>query len=249
MIIDADCHVSSREPIGSVDELIRQMDELGIDKAVCWPKFLFPNDMEADNAAIGEGARKFPDRIIPFAGINPKLGTERGLEELDRCISEYGIRGVKLNGVRDRYFIDEKALSYPVVEKLDEAGMVFAVHCGSDDFEKTHPFRIAKISDDFPTLQVLLIHFGGSARPDIHEAAIEYAQKYPQWQLVDSEADYRKILRALEILGADRISYGSDTPFCPMRYEWGLRQVIYQDLSEADKAQVFGENIEKMLSL
>ena len=249
MIIDADCHVSSREPAGSIDELLRQMDQLGIDKAICWPKFLFPNDMEADNKAIGEGARKHPDRIIPFAGINPKLGTKRGLEELDRCINEYGIRGVKLNGVRDRYFIDDKSLSYPVVEQLDKQDLVFATHCGSDDFEKTHPYRIAKISDNFPNLQVLLIHFGGSGRPDIHEAAIEFAQKQPKWHLVDSEADYRKILRALEVLGANRISYGSDSPFCPMRYEWGLRQVIYQDLSSADKKKVFGGNIKIMLSL
>lgn len=249
MIIDADCHVSSREPNASLGTLIKQMDQLGIAKAICWPKFLFPSDMEEDNSVIGDGEKSYPDRIIPFGGINPKLGKQRSLDELKRCVEEYNIRGVKLNGVRDRYFIDDKELTYPVIEFLDQEGLMLAVHCGADDFEKTHPFRIAKISEDFPNLNMLVIHFGGSGMPDIHEATIEFAQKFPQWHFVDSEADYRKILRALDVLGPERISYGSDFPFCPMRYEWGLRQVIYQDLAEKEKALVFGGNIQSLLGL
>ena len=130
---------------------------------------------------------------------------------------------------------------------IADAGLTLALHCGSNDFEKTHPFRIAKISDAYPEVPVLVIHMGGAGRPDLHDATIEFAIRYPNWYLVDSEADYRKVHKALRILGPDRVCYGSDSPFCPMRFEWGIRQVVYQDLSDADRAKVLGGNIARLL--
>jgi hypothetical protein len=90
---------------------------------------------------------------------------------------------------------------------------------------------------------------GGGASPDISDAVIDFARMYPDWYLIDSEADYRKVLKALDELGPDRLCCGSDTPFCPTRYEWGIRKVVYQDLSDEDKAKVYGGNAARMLGL
>ncbi len=51
------------------------------------------------------------------------------------------------------------------------------------------------------------------------------------------------------MLGPSRLCYGSDTPFCPMRYEWGLRQVVLSDLSPEDRALVLGCNLARLLEL
>ena len=53
--------------------------------------------------------------------------------------------------------------------------------------------------------------------------------------------------RRLKTLGPQRVCYGSDTPFCPMRYELGLRGVVYQDLSPQERALVLGGNVQRML--
>jgi len=132
---------------------------------------------------------------------------------------------------------------------IASAGIVLGFHCGSNDFERTHPFRIAKISDMYPDLPIMIIHMGGAGSPDIHDAVIELAAQYPSWRLIDSEADYRKILIALDKLGPERICYGSDTPFCPMRFEWGIRQVVYQDLTDVERSMVFGGNMQRMLEI
>lgn len=251
MYIDADCHVAANPQGNAVDAatVIRRLDVVGVDRAVCWPMLTYTRQIAADNAAIAEAARQHSDRIIPFGGVNPRLGLAESHDELTRCIEQYGMVGIKLNGARDEYYIDDPELSLPFIQRIAEAGLVLALHCGANDFERTHPFRIAAISDTFPDLQILVVHMGGAGVPHLHDAVIAYAQRYPTWHLVDSEADYRKVLTALDLLGPERICYGSDTPFCPMRYEWGLRQVIYQDLKADARQKVLGGNVARLLGL
>lgn len=251
MYIDADCHISARSGPGqmSVGELLRQLDAVGVERAVCWPMVSYDREIASDNRTIYEGARAHPDRIIPFGGVNPRLGLDTARDELKRCIEVYGMRGVKLNGARDIYYIDDPKLSLPLVDMAAEAGLVVALHCGSNDFEKTHPFRIAGVSDRHPDLDVLVVHMGGSNRPHLHDAVIQLADEHENWYLVESEADYRKVLQAIEQLGADRVCYGSDAPFMPMQYEWGIRQVIYQDLSDEDRRLVMGDNVARLFGL
>jgi hypothetical protein len=248
MYIDADCHISAAAGQGiGIDELLRQMDALGVDRAITWPMVAYTREMAADNLAIYEGVKQHPERIINFGGVNPRLGLQEAKDELKRCIEVYGVKGVKLNGARDLYYIDDPKLSLPLVDMIAEAGIALAFHCGSNDFERTHPYRIAKISERHPELPILIVHMGGSGRPALHDAVIDLAGKYKTWYLIDSEADYREVLKALKTLGAERVCYGSDTPFCPMRYEFALRGVIYQELSEADRAKVMGGNIARLL--
>ncbi|MHB9032445.1 MAG: amidohydrolase family protein [Anaerolineae bacterium] len=249
MYIDADCHISAK-PSGfeiDINELLKRLDSVGVDRAVCWPMLSYTREVAADNKAIFRGAQTHPDRVIPFGGVNPRLGIEAARVELERCINDYGVKGVKLNGARDNFYIDDPQLSLPLVERIASAKLVLALHCGANDYERSHPFRIAKISDLFPELKIMVVHMGGAGMPSLHDAVIEYARRYPNWYLVDSEADYRKIHQALRVLGPQRICYGSDTPFNPMRFEWGIRQVVYQDLALSEKTSVFGGNIAALL--
>lgn len=251
MYIDADCHISAK-PTGfeiGIDELLKRLDTVGVDRAICWPMLSYTREVAADNKAIYRGAQLHPDRIIRFGGVNPRLGIEAAKTELNRCINEYGVSGVKLNGARDGFFIDDPQLSLPLIEQIASAKLVLALHCGANDYERTHPFRIAKISDLFPELKILLVHMGGAGMPSLHDAVIEYAGRYPNWYLVDSEADYRKVHQALRTLGPERVCYGSDTPFTPMRFEWGIRQVVYHDLAVSEKARVLGGNIAALCKL
>lgn len=249
MRIDADCHIAAGQHGIGIDELLRRLDAAGVDKAVCWPMVTYAREIYPDNRAIYDGYKAHPDRIIPFGGVNPMLGMQQAQDELKRCIEEYGVVGVKLNGARDGYYIDHPELSLPLVRTIADKGLALAFHCGANDFEKTHPFRIAAISDAYPNLRIMIVHMGGGAQPSMSDAVIDLAQRYRNWWLIDSEADYRKIHRALKVLGAERVCYGSDTPFVPMRFEWGIRQVVYQDIAEAERTMVFGDNMARMLGL
>lgn len=249
MIIDADCHLSAR-PDGfeiSPEQLVRLLDENGVDQAVCWPMASYQREVAEDNAAIYAGARRFPDRIIPFGGVNPRLGLDRALQEVERC-RDYGFVGVKLNGARDSYFIDDPAISLPVIEKLAAHGMVLALHCGANDFERTHPFRVAKIASAFPQMPVIMVHLGGAAIPHLHAAAIELAAPHPNILIADSEAQPSWILNAVRTLGAERVCYASDAPFQLMHVMLAMHLALLRDLTVEDRDRVMGGSIRRVLN-
>ena len=67
MIIDAHNHLGFRYDLGmSTDDLLRRLDRAGVDKAVC-----FAQPVVWDNDYVLRAAKEHPDRIIPFAGIDP----------------------------------------------------------------------------------------------------------------------------------------------------------------------------------
>ena len=250
MIIDGDCHLSAR-PDGfeiSPDQLVALLDENGVDKVVSWPMVSYQHEVADDNAAISAGAKRYPDRIVPFGGINPRLGLTNALDELTRC-TDFGFRGIKLNGARDVYYIDDPKISLPVIEQIAARGMVLALHCGSNDFERTHPYRVAKIAATFPELPILMIHMGGAGLPTLHAAAIEFAAQHSNILIVDSEAQPNAILDAIRTLGAERVCYGSDAPFQPMRVMFAMHQALLRDLSTEQRELVMGENIRRLLAL
>ena len=79
MIIDADCHISSRKFNAlaiTAAELVAQMDRAGVDKALVWLKPPYNKKIEPENRAVHEAVRAHPDRLIGFGWVNPRLGGE-----------------------------------------------------------------------------------------------------------------------------------------------------------------------------
>lgn len=250
MIIDADCHIAA-DPVGfaiGIDDLIRLMDHHHVDKAVCWPMVSYTRAIAPDNTAIAAGASQYPDRIVPFGGVNPRLGMEAALAEVQRCAT-LGFHGVKLNGARDQYLIDDPDLSIPVIEAIAAQGLMLALHIGANDYVRTHPYRAGKIARAFPHLPIMMVHMGGVGREHLHREAIEFAAEHDNLFLGTSKADPAWVRIAIETLGAARVCYASDTPFQDMRYPLATHVEILRGLPEHDQELVMGGNMRNLLNL
>lgn len=250
MIIDADCHISA-DPTGfaiGIADLISQMDTHGVDKAMCWPMASFPHVINFDNNAIADGARQYPDRVIPFGAVNPCLGVKVAIDEVKRCARQ-GFYGIKLNGARDKFLIDDPDLSVPVVEAIADNDMMLALHIGANDYVRTHPYRASKIASAFPQLRIMMVHMGGVGENHLHREAIEFAAQFDNLVLGTSMAVPAWIRRAIDTLGADRVCYASDTPFQEMRYPLTLHKEILKGLPDRDQALVMGGNIQRLLNV
>lgn len=78
------------------DDMLRLMDRAGIDRAVVTSlDSVFYYDAEVGNHDVGQACRQHPDRLLPFAIINPNLARWR--EHLACCVQEYGAKGIKIH--------------------------------------------------------------------------------------------------------------------------------------------------------
>lgn len=249
MIIDGDTHISATLGNGnmSIEDLIKLMDENGIDKAICWPMVSYTRQVSEDNFAIAQGMKKYNESIIGFGGLNPKLGLDEAKDELKKCTEEYGMKGFKLNGARDQYYIDDKKLSYPLIEEISKRGLILALHSGNNDPARTHPWRIGNIAKSFPETKILMIHMGGVVFPGLYDSAIKITEQFSNIYIIGTEADPEAIINAIQVLGAKRVCYGSDAPFSLMRIAKTIFQVLLEDFSEKEQKLVMGKNLLKVV--
>jgi predicted TIM-barrel fold metal-dependent hydrolase len=252
MIIDADVHISPTPESGnsiSHEELLKRMEKARVNKAVTWLQPPYLREVDKANAYVYEAMQKHPDKILGFGWVDPNLGVEKAKKAVNKYAHEYGFYGIKLNGAQNNFYIDDPILSIPVIEEIAETGKLLAFHVGADAYDRTNPFRVAKIAKRFPMLQILMVHMGGVAFDDLTDAAIEVAKECSNLTLIGSGVRSNPILKAIRTLGSSRICFGSDTPFEPMHVEVARYEALLDGLSEKDRFNVMAGNIARLLSL
>ena len=124
------------------------------------------------------------------------------------AVSEF--RGIKLHPLLDGFWPDDP-LVWPLAELAAERGVPVLVHCGHSEF--SGPWAIEPLAARFPELQVILGHMGHGHIVYIN-GAIEVAARRPNVYLETSGMPMGpKIAAAVRRLGAERVMYGSDSPF------------------------------------
>ena len=252
MIIDADVHISPFQESGriQVTELIQRMNDSGVSKALTWLQPHYFRDVELGNRYIFESAKTYPDRILGFGWADPHHGVNSAVDTAIKCMDEYDFYGVKLNGAQNEFFIDEENFSIPVVDEIAKRNKIAAFHIGTDAYETTHPFRLGKIAKQFPDLKILAVHMGGVAHRDLTNAMIEIAESYTNIYLIGSAVKTKAILKAIKVLGADRVCFGSDTPFELMHVELARYKAMLSEIvNEQDTNLVLGGNIIRLFDL
>ncbi len=253
MIIDADCHISPGLEGGNsitVEELLRRMDKAGVDKAVTWLQPPYVREVGPSNRYVYEATRKHPDRILGFGWADPNLGLNKARDAVRQCLEEFGFHGVKLNGAQNEYYVDDPEIAMPVAEEIARSGKAIAFHVGADAYERTHPFRVAKIARRFPETPVLMVHMGGASFHDLSNAVIETAEECPNMTLVGSAVRAIPILKAVKTLGAARVCFGSDTPFELMHVEMAKYKALLEgEATEEERRLIMGGNIARVFKL
>ncbi|MFW5998864.1 MAG: amidohydrolase family protein [Halanaerobiaceae bacterium] len=252
MIIDADVHITPYEKENGmqIDDLLYLMDKNEVDKALTWLQPPYLRKVAESNEYVYKAMKNHQDRILGFGWADPNLGVEKAREESRKCIEEYGFYGVKLNGAQNSFRIDDPEISLPVIEEIAKYGKCLAFHVGGDAVENTHPFRVAKIAEKYPQLDILAVHMGGAADPDLADAMIEFAGKYDNITLIGSHVSAVKVLKAVKELGADRVCFGSDSPFNFMRVELAKYNILLEEeVTETEKKKIMGDNMVNLFNL
>lgn len=252
MIIDADTHISPyKEGVRiQTERLIELMDMSHVDKALTWLQEPYMRVVEESNAYVYQSIGRYSDRLVGFGWIDPHFGKDRCMDEIHRCIEKYGFRGFKMNGCQNQFYVDDEEMSLPYIEEVAKHNKILALHVGSDAFDATSPYRVEKIAVRYPQMPILMVHMGGVGTPDMSMACIEIAKRNDNIFLIGSHVDYMKVQKAIKLLGADRVCFGSDTPFAHMHSEVAAYEAFLQDFfTKEQRDMVMGNNIAKLLNI
>jgi predicted TIM-barrel fold metal-dependent hydrolase len=223
------------------NDLVQLYDKFGVDKA-CVSSFKIYYDPISGNNEVYAAVQKYPTRLVGFAVVSPKYGSKRVVKEIDRCVHELGMKGLKVHPTVGTWRADSLAVN-PVMEKAQEYGLPILFHSEPDEY--SNPRAIGNVAARYPEVIIIMGHMGG---PDYFEA-IQIAKAHDNILLdtTGSPNDAMTIKQAVEELGAERVVWGSDVPSLVLGVE--MAKIQYADVSEAEKRLILGENMAKVLHL
>jgi len=219
----------------SASRLEDLMDEYRLDKCIV----MAPTAEYPDNKSLGAAARGHP-RMLPFAVVNPN-GPGGGVAELERCVSEWGMKGLKLQPQRHGYDVDGNA-PIRLMECAQRLGLPVSIHSGN---QSCLPWQVGHLARKFPTVPVIMNHMGFRYYVD---GAINVAMETPNIYLdtvLVSMPGYLNM--AVSKVGADRVIYGSDFPTgYPASMIAAIKAV---NLSPEDEALVMGGTLARIMKI
>lgn len=226
-----------------VSQLLTQMADLGIGRAVLCPVRPAAGGQAAANDLIATAVRLDPARFVGFARIDP-WGGSAGCAELERCVRGLGMRGLLLDPWED-HFVVSSTLVDPIVELADELGLVVLLAGGYPNF--SHPSQIGALAARHAEVRFIATHGGQlnisgmlltearamlAAHPNV---SIETSGVYRLDFIEDTVAEF----------GAGRVVFGSGAPVFDQRLE-ALR-IRLAHVSDAIREAIGGLNMAALL--
>ena len=236
--IDAHAHVGHFGGWANVgmtaDEMVAAMDKYGIERTVV---------SYMDNAITEDAVKRHPDRYAGLIWVNP-YKAETDLPLAERLIREEGFKGIKLHPLFDAYTANDGVV-HPVMELAGKLGVPVFIHSGHPPFSLPH--SIAQLAQDFPAIQVVMVHMGHGNGIYV-QAALDLSRKIDNLYLETSGMPmHTKIREAYETVGHDRIFWGSDAPF--HLYEVEMLRTQLCGLDDTALENIFYNNIKTFLGL
>lgn len=204
---------------------LEMMQPAGIDRAAV---FLLDVGLLVGEAPVGiarqtralfEAARKHPDQFIPFAHTDPRR--PGAVDFIKKCVEEDGARGLKLHPGAG--FDPSEKETLDLIEAVAEFDVPVITHSGPSipptSSRYCEPILLDEMLLRFPEVNVIAAHMAYG----YHELLFSLGRVRPNlytdisgWQ-VAARTDYdlfaRTLRRAADVLGAERILFGTDSPY------------------------------------
>jgi predicted TIM-barrel fold metal-dependent hydrolase len=171
------------------------------------------------NAFVSGYAREYPDRLLPFGGVDPRApGVADRMEDL---ISKYEVRGVKIHPPHQLLYPNSyrteglKGLE-TVYTMAEDNGLPVMIHTGTSIFPKAivrfgDPLTLDDVAVDFPKLKIIMAHGG---RPFWTQEAFFLLRRHRNLFLDVSSIPPKRLLHYFPRLEevAHKTLFGSDWP-------------------------------------
>lgn len=241
-----DCHYHLVKGKGHQEQNLKRLENVrsvGIDKICGIISGTTPEQFRESNRILLEYVREYPDMVLGYSFVNPCYVLE-AVEELERCIHDYGFIGLKLL----HHCKCSEPMVFPLVEKTIELDVPILIHCGhvvpelkkSQATTLSDPEDVAFLARRYPEAKLLQAHIGGGGDWEWGIKAIRDCKNV--WlDTSGSGTEAGMIEMAVSELGVERLVFGTDNALYA-----GVGKILGADISDEEKEAIFG-NMQTLL--
>jgi hypothetical protein len=250
MIWDVHCHlsgVSGKTPRERLGQLIGFADRLGIERlclfmGMNWSHDPAPDDMRRQNDEVLSALEHWSHRAFGFVYLNPNH-LEESMAELDRCVRDGPMVGVKL-WVARRCNTPELD---PIINGAAELKAVVLQHTWFNAMGNlpgsSTPSDLAELARRHPSTPLICGHTGGD-----WEQGIRAVRDCPNVSVELSGFDPTAGVTEMAVreLGAERVLFGSDAGARSFASQLG--KVLGANIHPSARDLILGENLKRLLT-
>ncbi|MEE3467541.1 MAG: amidohydrolase family protein [Eubacterium sp.] len=239
---------------GTTRGLAESCKTAGIDYALVLPVATSPHQ----EATINKSAYKINlssgrKGLLSFGAIHPD---SPDYKRVIRGIASLGLKGIKLHPDYQGVFFDD--IRYKrIIDAASEQGLYIVVHAGVDigipDPVHTTPAMVREVLRDTGSDRLILAHMGGWRLWDEvmdqlvgEDVRLDTSFSTPAAELPDM-LDEERFIEMVRAFGADRILFGSDSPWASQRKS--LKWIEHTSLRREEKEKILGKNAAEILKL
>jgi len=246
LIIDAHAHTDS---FATVEEMLAQMDRIGIDKACISDCIGISYDCVRGNQELEKVLEAYPDRFYGYCIVNGNDPKEAA-RLLEKYLPMPGVIGAKLypgEGYKQGHH--NIALDDPrndvVYDMVAEAGKCILSHTWYHGGYKAAPGKMRRGLERHPELTIIVGHSGGVREG--HYETMRMMEDYPNvyFDLTGTEFGELWLRDLVQMTDTGRILYGSDLGFFDASPYIG--KVGLAEIPEETKRDIFGRNMQRLL--
>lgn len=186
------------------------------DRVVVFGLAARPVGIDVPNDVIADYVREHPEKLEGWASVNP--AEPDALDELERCVEDLGLRGVKLGPVY-QHFDPRDHRYWPFFERCQRYGLPLLFHQGTTfpstaRLEWGKPLQLEPLAMAFPDLRIIIAHLGHPWEDDV----VSLVRKAPNVWTDISAVHYRPwrywqaMVTAMEYGVTHKLLLASDYP-------------------------------------
>jgi len=249
MFIDTNVYIDQwpfRElPGAGAEALLAKFSHYGVEQA--WTSSfdsLLHKDLTSVNARLAEACAVHDNGVlVPFGAINPAL--PRWNNDLDRCVEEHGMTGIRLHPAYHGYTLDDPRFR-ALLQEAAERKLLVQLVVTMEDERMMHPLARVEHVDvtplpgvlaDIPAARVLLLNAFRGVRGDALSALVKSNRVWFDIAWLEGIEGITKISGQIPL---EKLVFGSYAPF--FYFESSLLKLKESALHDAQLAQIQGEN-------
>lgn len=243
LVIDCHGHIGPHSryyvPHDDVDNIVRAMDIVGVDKLCTDSLTALEGDYKMGNDMTAAAVAKHPERLIGRGCINPNY-PEDMQGECQRCFEQLGMRVMKLHCTWHDKPVDDPAYR-PAIEYAAARRIPILAHL---QHQAQQSEAYAKLAQEFSDTAFILAH---ATEPKSLDTVVQHCAGVENvyFDITGYPMCFRSMERLVGAVGGDRVLFGSDIAWLNLPYELGA--VLFANISDEDREKILGLNMARLL--